>query len=288
MRVALPTKEELLGIVQKSEYRPLTHAELAQEAGVGPEEMREFLRLLRALEKEGLLTTGRRKKIATPGAFGMFCCTLRMTYRGFGLCTSPSGETVTIPADALSGAIHDDKVLVRYGRREDRVVYGRVERVLERGLRQLTGVYTKRFRRGMVKPDDRRLGFSVYVGSVQQRLEDGDRVLVEITAYPDSGRTAHGNIVRVFGSAGVFDVDICTIAMRFGFKLDFAKAVLDEARDVAHPVSSAQESERLCLRQKLIFTIDGEDAKDFDDAVSLERSGTNWRLGCISRMCRNT
>jgi ribonuclease R len=193
-----------------------------------------------------------------------------------------------IAPDSLGGALHRDIVLIAPEKRPAEGGWARVVRVLERGFSFVTGVYHQHGGHGEVVPDEERLGFRLSISPSETALaEDGDRVVVQITRYPTPGKDARGRVTGVVGRAGDALSDNRAIAIRFGFPLAFSAGAEEEAsRLAAPPLSRRAESSaaapdvsRLDLRDRLIFTIDGADAKDFDDAVSMEVAPHGHRLG---------
>ena len=293
--MTIPTRQQVLDVFSSSGQRPLLPQELAAKMQVEPGESTRFFRLLRSLKKEGLIVTVAGGRLTSAAHSGILLGRISMSYRGYGLVQagapddaaakdqaslSPSAGTQRyyIAPDSLGGALHRDMVLIRPEKKGADGSWARVVKVLERGFTSVTGVYHQMSGYGEVVPDEERLGFRLFVSPGDSGLaEDGDRVVVGITRYPEPGKDARGQVSEVVGRAGDTLSDNKAIAIRFGFPLIFSAAAAQEASGLAE--APAPAAGRLDLRDRLIFTIDGADAKDFDDAVSLEATAQGWRLG---------
>ncbi len=296
--MTLPTKQQVTDIFSSSQQRPLLPQELAAKLQVEPGESTRFFRLLRSLQKEGLLVAVAGGRLTSAAHSGLLIGRISVSQRGYGTLratvpVSTAEASVTMPSrdaaaqayyvapDSLGGAFHHDVVLIRPEHRPAEGNWARVVKVLERGFTSVTGIYAQHSGYGEVTPDEERLGFRLFISPGDAGLaEDGDRVVALIARYPEPGRDARGEVTEVIGRAGDVLVDNRALAVRFGFPLTFTAESAGEAAARAGALSEAGvERHRLDLREKLIFTIDGADAKDFDDAVSLETTGQGWRLG---------
>ena len=183
------------------------------------------------------------------------------------------GDDIFIPARYLRENIHGDRVVAsveaghRYGRRE-----GRILQTLERGCSTLVGRFEAGGAGGVVIPDEPRIPHRVAIPRKQAgTARGGEVVVVEITAYPSGDRGMAGRIVEVLGRPGDPDTEVLTIARKYGLPMIFPPDVLAEARSVAREPAGADLAGRTDLRGDLTITIDGETARDFDDAVSVSR-----------------
>jgi len=157
---------------------------------------------------------------------------------------------------------------------------GEVIRALERAHRQVVGTFRKLRPLPQVIPDDPRLLYPVYVKpKTKMRVNDGDKVLVEITVWPDKDRYPEGRIIEVLGGKGEPGLDVLCIIRKFQLRDEFPSQVVKEARRVAVLPGEDELAQRRDLREWKMVTIDGEDAKDLDDAVSIERTQGGYRLG---------
>lgn len=277
--MTLPAKDVVIAALGAPDQRPVLAHDLAAKMGVAPGDLSKFLRLLRSLERGGLIINTKDGRLTVPSRAGLISGTLSMSPRGYGMVASGSQKYYVAPDD-LEGAIHLDTVLIKPGKNADGANWGRVIKVVARGLTTLTGVYRQHHGYGEVKADEPRVTFTVFVSSGDAGLAgDGDRVAVKITRYPESGKDARARVTEVIGQAGEPLVDARAIALRFGFLTSFSEDTLVETAAIPQVVPPDGARGRLDLRQNLVVTIDGEDAKDFDDAVSVEPTGAGWRLG---------
>lgn len=180
-------------------------------------------------------------------------------------------EDVYISASHLNGALDKDRVrisLIRGGKKNE----GQVVEILERGHQQLVGRYEKSRDFGFVTPDNDRICKDVYIPSDKKcQAQTGDKVVVEITCWPDHHKNPEGKIVEILGNEKDRGIDILSIIRGYGIPMNFNFEVIDEVKSIADYISDTELSKRRDLRQEEIFTIDGRDAKDFDDAVSISR-----------------
>jgi ribonuclease R len=227
---------------------------------------------------------------------------LHKTKRGFGfMLAEDGGQDVFIPAHEMNGAMNGDRVRVlahsrprtdakngengesgedgggrRNGRRE-----GRVVKVLERTVKEVAGTFELSGGFGFVAPEARNGQDEVFIPRKQfGGAVPGDKVVAEITRYPGAANGAEGKIVEIIAGAGEPGGDIMTLIRSFGLSKTFPADVLEEAKRAGGSVSRRDTAGRRDLRGENIFTIDGADAKDFDDAVSIKKlAGGAFRLG---------
>lgn len=210
---------------------------------------------------------------------GLFCG----TRRGFGFVTpAEGGEDIYIPESETGGAFHGDTVSYRLlgpagdGRR----AWGRVEQVMKRGVTELVGTFEPYKKNGFVIPDDQKLSFDVFIPAGQSmNAVDGHKVVVKIRSYGGPGQNPEGTVLRILGHKNDPGVDIQSIAMAYGLPQEFPETVMRQTARIPSQVTEADRQGRLDLRETCMVTIDGEDAKDLDDAVSLSKEGDIYRLG---------
>lgn len=263
-------------------YRPLTLEELAGALGEDP---KTLSRQLDEMEVEGLVVKTRKKKYGLPEKMGLVAGVLEGHAKGFAFLLPGNSDLsdVYIPAENLNGAMHNDYVLARYTRAlsEGEKPEGEVVRVLRRGNRTVVGTLEAGKQYAFVVPDEKRIGRDIFVPPGQWGgAENGMKVVAEITAWPQKGRNPEGRVLEVLGRVGDPGVDIVSIIKKFGLPEEFPAAVLEEAEQIPLQITPQELERRRDLRELTVVTIDGEDAKDLDDAVSLEilPSG-NYLLG---------
>ncbi len=201
---------------------------------------------------------------------------------GYGFVTpEKGGEDIFIPQRYMKSALHGDTVEIRVerSRQGGGKLEGRITAVAERASSRIVGRYEETRRGAIVIPDETRLNLVVAIPPKgRNKAEDGHQVVAEITAYPIGGRPAEGRIVEVLGWPDDPEVEVQSAIRRFDLPHVFGRDTLAEADAVPESVSKDDLKDRVDLRRMQTVTIDGETARDFDDAVSLRREGANYRL----------
>ncbi|MCD8324910.1 MAG: ribonuclease R [Clostridiales bacterium] len=191
------------------------------------------------------------------------------------------GEDIFIAESHLGGAIHEDVVQIVYipsnGRRRE----GKVVKILEHGLKTLVGTYEQSSKSyGFVRPDNPRIRMDVFVPAECSRgVVDGHKVVVELTSYGEHGHKPEGRVIEILGHRNDPGTDILSLVRAYDLPTEFPEKVLHQAERAAKPVSEADRAGRLDLREWQTVTIDGEDAKDLDDAVTITRTADGFELG---------
>ena len=234
---------------------------------------------LAELEDEGKIIKDGQGGYATPEQLGAFRGTVQGNERGFAFII-PDDKSVRdgdffVPRRALNGAMNRDKVLAVHKRGTEDEAY--VLKIIERGQKRIVGTFEKDKRAGYVLPDDKRFDSDVYVPlSLCMNAKPGDKVVAEITSYPKNAMVG-GKIVEILGESGDFYTEELSIIRSYGLIEEFPAEVERAAEEVARqPITPGKRRD---LRNLLTITIDGEDTRDIDDAVSLERDGQNYVLG---------
>ena len=204
--------------------------------------------------------------------------------KGFGFVelSEEEGEDVYIPEEETGGAFHGDRVQIilkkeeKGGKRRE----GRVVKVLERGTREIVGTFQESSGFGFVVPDNQRFVRDIFI----QRenflgAKDQDKVVVEVRDYGTRKRSPEGKIIQVLGSLDEKGIDVLSVAKSCGLPMEFPEKVLNQAERIRDSLNEGDFYGRLDLRDVTMVTIDGEDAKDLDDAVSLSKEGNIFHLG---------
>ncbi|MDD6038147.1 MAG: ribonuclease R [bacterium] len=274
-------KQTIYDLICNELYVPMKVKEIAMLLDI-PKSKREALQeVLDALVEEGKVEVSKKGKYAKAQAkfaVGVF----DSNARGFGFVrVEGEEEDIFIGRDDRGGAIHNDKVKVKItaapqGKRRE----GKVIQVLEHGKAQIVGTYEASKTFGFVVPDNGRFTQDIFVPlECSMGAVSGHKVIVELTQYGENGKKPEGKVVEIIGHINDPGTDILSIAKDFELPIEFGEKVLNQAVRVGKPVSEADKSGRLDLRDVMMVTIDGEDAKDLDDAVSLSMEGENYRLG---------
>ncbi len=271
-------KDRIVEYMKSPEYIPLKRDELIAVLGVPKEDFNEFDKLIEELIIEGKITTVRNGRFKWAGK-KVLAGILRCNKNGFFgfLEAEDGGGDVFIAGEKFFGAIDGDRVLVGLEKSSRESREGRVINIIKRGRTTLTGeivrVQNKVYR---IKPDNRSIFSGVSV-EISPMAEVGDRVLLEITEFSKNG-DIEGKIIKNLGKAEELKSFIEAKISEYGIKSEFDPDTLAEAKTTPKEVTDI--GDRRDLRDELIFTIDGDDARDFDDAVSLEElPNGNFKLG---------
>jgi ribonuclease R len=282
------SKKQVLKFLFKEDYKPLTFEGLRKGLSIAKDkDIQELFSFLASLEEEGIVFKTLQGRYTPLRGRGLLVGVLQGHPQGYAflLPEAPGEADVFIPRERIKGAMHKDRVMVRLlgrapnGRRRE----GEVIRILKRGSSSVVGTFQGNRHRGTVTPDDRRLSHEIRISRVYGPVNPGDKILVNITRWPDDfNGTPEGKIVEVIGSADEPGVDITSIQKKFGLPSAFPAKVLQEAErwnDEEQVLAAATAENRRDLRALPMITIDDEDAKDLDDAVSLEKTANGYRLG---------
>jgi len=285
-------EDKILDLLGRRGYTPLNLQELAAALRLQKKEKRNLERVLARLEGSGQIARIKQgNRYALPLAADLVPGRIRMNRQGVGFLqpADPKLPDIRIPHDATSTAMHGDRVLVRRdavprfrrGRRAGEET-GRVVRVLERARTQLVGTLQRGRRFLYVIPDDPRITQDIYVpepADVGRPARPGDKVVVELREWASRHVNPEGEIIEVLGAPDAAGVDMLSVIRQYDLPLHFPKRVLHEARAFGHEVKPAELTGRVDCRQHQVVTIDPEDAKDFDDAICLQRTQEgNWKL----------
>ncbi|QGU00348.1 3'-to-5' exoribonuclease RNase R [Candidatus Syntrophocurvum alkaliphilum] len=272
--------------MRDASYRPLAYNELMEVLKVHSyEDEMKFSKLIGKLEKEGEIVRTRKEKFGLPEMMNLVKGVIKLSQRGYGIVDAddPTHQpSVFVYGKNLNGAMHLDKVMVRIHQKAtaDQRPEGEVIRVITRANTQLVGTFEKGKHAVQVIPDDSRQIYPIYVKpSKKLNVKNGDKVLVNITEWPDKYKFPAGKIVEVFGRKGTPGLDVQVIIKKHNLAEDFPPGVIEEAKKVAKPITDEEITNRTDLRDIKMVTIDGEDAKDLDDAVSIAKTDKGYRLG---------
>ncbi len=279
------TAEAVIRHLQDEARRPLKTKELAHALDVGQEEYAEFKDFLDRLVEDGVLYRVKGQRFALPQRINLAVGRLQTIRSGAGFVAREEGDgpDIYVPGNALGSAVDGDKVVARVeksprgGRPE-----GRIIKVLERARSTIVGVYHPARSFGFVVPEDQRLARDVFVPPGQDGgAADGDVVVVKVESWGDVHRGPAGSVDRVLGRLGSPGVDVLTVAFGHELPLEFPGEVEAEAEALRDRGIRPEDLEgRLDLRGRLVFTIDPPDAKDHDDALSIQRREDGlWEVG---------
>jgi len=297
-------REQILGLLRRKDYRPLNKIDIARKLGLTGAELVALRKSLRELERAGEIARIRKNRYVLPAEADLVTGKLSIHQAGYGFLTSErSGQPdVFIAAENTGTAMHGDRVVARmsrdepYGRIKGRRE-GRVIRILERAHDTIVGTLQRSRNFYYVVPDDPRIVHDVYVGQVSNSPQDesavadlrvgaskvapriGDKVVVRLEAWESRHVNPEGEIIEVLGPAAAPGIDMLSIIRKYHLPTEFPRDVLDQAKGIPETVDARQFDGREDLRGEFIVTIDPDDARDFDDAIHVEKTGSGWQLG---------
>ena len=281
-------KEKILLFMQESAYKPLNAEDLALEMEIRGKELIEFWRALEELEHDAKIFKTRYDKYGIPEKMSLVVGRLSLSSKGFGFVIPENPLTedesdLYIAQDDLKTAMHNDFVIARVNRQNlaGRSREGEIVRIVNRANKKIIGTFDASKNFGFVIPDDKRIGQDIFVARENfNKAKVGAKVVVEIINWPDKQRSAEGKIVEVLGYKGDVGIEILSIIKKHDLAMEFPAEVEQEANKVPEQVMVDESENRRDLRDKIIVTIDGDDAKDLDDAIYIERlANGNFLLG---------
>jgi len=277
-------KQTLINIMKHPTYSPLKIKELMVVLQVPNDDRTELEGLIGELIKEGKVIRTKRGKFALPQTFNLVSGTFQGHPKGFGFLVLDEDEKdIFIPASGVNGAMHKDKVMCRITKQPsaEKRAEAEIVEILQRGPESLVGTYQESDNFGFVVPDDQKYSRDVFISrKLSKGAVTGHKVLVQITNWAEERRNPEGQILSILGHVNDPGVDILSIIYQYDLPREFEKVVMDEVEDVPSEVPDSDKRGRTDLRSLPMVTIDGEDAKDLDDAISIEKlSDGMYRLG---------
>ena len=279
-------KEQIRHYFKDNVSRPLSVEELKTVLNIDHSDaFKELVISLNELEDTGELVRTRKNRFGLPEKMNLIRGRIQMHKKGFAFLI-PDDDTqsdVYIHNTDLASAMNNDKVLVRFeansidGFRPE----GTVIRILERAVTQVVGTFEDNRSFGFVIADDKRIPNDIFIPKGMTRgAVSGHKVIVEITKYPEDRKSAEGEIIKILGHKNDPGIDILSIIYKNGIKMEFPEEVLEQAGQAPESVSEADLVGRRDLRDETIVTIDGADAKDLDDAISVKKlDNGHYQLG---------
>ncbi|WP_066149742.1 ribonuclease R [Anoxybacillus sp. P3H1B] len=280
-----PLTERLLAFMRDEAYKPLTVQELEEAFGIeDAAEFKEFVKALVSLEEDGLVIRTRSNRYGVPEKMNLVRGKVTGHSKGFAFVVpeDPLLDDIFIPPSELKNAMHGDTVLVRInphasGARKE----GTIVRIIERGVTEIVGTYTESKNFGFVIPDDKKIVNDIFIPKhAANGAVEGHKVVVRLTTYPEGRISAEGEIIQILGHKNDPGVDILSIIYKHGLPMQFPEEVIAHANSIPDTISAEDLQDRRDLRDQLIVTIDGADAKDLDDAVTVTKlENGHYKLG---------
>lgn len=277
--------ERLLHYMRDEAYKPLTVQELEEAFGIkDASEFKEFVKALVYMEEKGLVVRTRSNRYGVPEKMNLIRGRFTAHAKGYAFVVpdEPGFDDIFIPPGETGNAMHGDLVLARvsparFGQRRE----GTVIRIIERATTHIVGTYVESKYFGFVIPDDKRFTHDIFIPKTAANgAVEGHKVVAKITAYPEGRKSAEGEVVKILGHKNDPGVDILSIIHKHGLPGPFPDDVLAQANSIPDTIDEKEIKRRRDLRDQVVVTIDGEDAKDLDDAVSVEKlENGNYKLG---------
>ncbi|WP_420845945.1 ribonuclease R [Niallia circulans] len=266
-------------------YKPLTVQELEEAFGIeDSSHFKDFVKALVQMEEKGLVVRTRSNRYGLPEKMNLIRGKLAGHAKGFAFVIPEEQgmDDIFIPPNEVKTALNGDIVLARVtsessGQRRE----GTIVRIIERGVQQIVGTYSESKHFGFVIPDDKKIATDIFIpkGSTKGSIE-GHKVVVKLTSYPEGRKNAEGEVVKILGHKNDPGVDILSVIHKHGLPLAFPDNVLEQANNAPDTIDEEEIANRRDLRNETIVTIDGADAKDLDDAVTVTMlENGNYKLG---------
>jgi ribonuclease R len=283
-------KDQIIRLLAQKDYVPANVPELLRLLRLSPNRQQELQAVLRQLEQSGAVARIKGNRYVSPREADLIPGRIRMNRAGKGFLQPDDSDLkeIMIPESATGTALHEDHVLVRRDTRknfrsgDDAQETGTVVRILERKRTQMVGTLQRGRRFLFVTPDDPRIPHDILVPEprdVGRPAHIGDKVVVELREWESRHTNPEGEIVEVLGAPDEEGVDMLSVLRQYDLPLHFPKPVLAEANAIGKIVDPRDEAGRVDCRAHQVITIDPDDAKDFDDAICLEKiSADQWRL----------
>ena len=275
-------KQKILDLMKDEDYVPLKAKEIAMIMRVPKKEYNEFLEVLGELELELKIQKNRKNryklvdKVYYDGIY-------RKNQKGFGFVRLEGEEDeIYISKENSLDALNGDRVLIEIIEEKNKVknAEAKVVRILKHEKDTVVGIFQNNKTFGFVVPDDKNFGTDIFIAKKDfGKARNNHKVLVKITKYPQNGKNAEGKIIEVLGNVNEAGVDMLSLIKEYNLPSVFPEPVVEEAKECGTEVDKNDIPNRVDFRDRNIFTIDGEDAKDLDDAVRVEKlNNGNYKL----------
>ena len=275
-------EKKILEFMKDEAYVPMKAKEIAMLMRVPKNEYNEFLEMMGNLELELKVQKNRknRYRISEKTYYEGY---YRKHQKGYGFVKiEEQEEEIYIAKENSLNALNGDRVLIEITEESNKVkkAEGKVIKILKHEKDTVVGIFQNNKTFGFVIPDDKNFGTDIYIAKKNfGKARSNHKVLVQITKYPQKGKNAEGKVVEVLGNVNEAGVDMLSLIKEHKLPARFPKTVVEEAKRCGNKVDKKDIPNRVDLREKIIFTIDGEDAKDLDDAVRVEKlENGNYRL----------
>ena len=275
-------KDIILEFMKDENYTPMKAKEIAMILGVPKKEYNQFTQILKDLEENYKIVKNKKNRYRLIGANfqeGIY----RKNQKGFGFVKIENQEDeIYISKENSLRALNGDRVLVEIIEERNKIknAEGKIKKIIKHEKDTVVGTFQKNENFGFVVPDDKSLGTDIFISKSNfGKARNGHKVLVQITKYPEKGKNAEGKIIEVLGDPNQAGVDMLSLIKEYNLPSIFPEQVVEEAKKFGDKIDPKDIPNRVDCRGHIIFTIDGEDAKDLDDAVRVTKlQNGNYRL----------
>ena len=275
-------QELILNFMKDENYTPMKAKEMAMILGVPKKEYNQFLDIIRYLEENYKIVKNRKNRYRLIGenfVEGIY----RKNQRGFGFVKIDDREDeIYIAKEDSLNALNGDRVLIEITEEQNKLkrAEGKIKKIIKHEKETVVGTFQESRNFGFVVPDDKAFGTDIFISKGKfLNAKNNQKVVVKITKYPQKGKNAEGEIIEVLGSIDEAGVDMLSIIKEYDLPAEFPENVIEEAKKYGNKIDEKDIQNRIDCRQDIIFTIDGEDAKDLDDAVRvIKLKNGNYRL----------
>lgn len=277
-------KNKILEFMKDKQYIPMKAKEIANILNVPKNEYEDFRRLLNELEEENKIEKNKKSKYKLIDNSKFLTGIFRANQRGFGFVKlEDSDEEIYISEHNTKSALNGDKVFVEITSLSTDNLHkeGKIVKILKHEKDTVVGIFQKSKNFAFVVPDDKKLGTDIFISKKNfGKARNNHKVLVKILKYPEREKNAEGKVIEVIGNVNEAGVDMLSLIKEYNLPYRFPDPVVEEAKKIKPQISKKDIPNRLDLRDEEIFTIDGEDAKDLDDAIYVKKlSGGTYELG---------
>lgn len=275
-------KDIILEFIKDENYTPMKAKEIALFLGVPKKENREFMKILKELEEDYKIVKNKKNRYRLIGenfVEGIY----RKNQKGFGFVKIENLEDeIYISKENSLRALNGDRVLVEILEEKNKIknAEGKIKKIIKHEKDTIVGTFQKNQNFGFVVPDDKSLGTDIFISKTNfGKARNGYKVLAQITKYPEKGKNAEGKIIEVLGDPNQAGVDMLSLIKEYNLPSTFPEQVVEEAKRFGDKIDKKDIPNRIDCRKHTIFTIDGEDAKDLDDAVRVVKlDNGNYKL----------
>lgn len=275
LRLMEERKDKILDFMNDKQYVPMKAKEIANILNVPKNEYEDFRILLNQLEEENKIEKNKKSKYKLIDTSKFLTGIFRGNQKGFGFVKiEDSDEEIYISEHNTKNALNGDKVFIEIVDTSSDNLHkeGKIVKILKHEKDTIVGLFQKSKNFAFVVPDDKKLGTDIFISKKNfGKARNNHKVLVKILKYPERGKNAEGKVIEVIGNVNEAGVDMLSLIKEYNLPYKFPEPVVEEAKKINEKISKKDIPNRLDLRNEEIFTIDGEDAKDLDDAIYVKK-----------------